>query len=385
MKNILLIDNDKASVEIIKGILSSYEVKLEIASDGNNGLELVFSNNYDLVIISADVTNPNGYIVCKRIKQNEHLKATPIIIISDNPQAGEIFKKHSELKVRAEEYIKKINLLDDFSEKIVNLLVLEKIKQDVKKEEIYELDENIIEGELKKQKTINELLLKELTDYKNECSLLKDRVENIKGETLGGVSRDVINAINEKLEEIEQELGIKIESDQVLERINLIDRKYKTLLSEREKSISEFQELYQPKIENYDAINKKLLEIEKEKENLTSKLTELENQNANLTTYEQKVIILNEELAKNKSKHEKDLFVLNKFYKAKIDRLGALEKEIEEIKKNKELSEKKYANNIKVLEEEITNKTKELDKIEKMKEEFVSTIDALNKIVKNSS
>lgn len=84
MYNILVIDDEKAILNIIKIVLSRAGFKVEIALDGREGIQKFDSDRFDLVITDIIMTGLDGRDVVDHIRNSDR-PCTPIIGISGTP------------------------------------------------------------------------------------------------------------------------------------------------------------------------------------------------------------------------------------------------------------------------------------------------------------
>lgn len=83
MKKVLVIDDNPTIVELIKyavNLQSSYEVI--VAYDGMQGLERVYSDNPDCVIVDVKMPRMDGYQLARRLRSDPRIANTPLIILS---------------------------------------------------------------------------------------------------------------------------------------------------------------------------------------------------------------------------------------------------------------------------------------------------------------
>jgi DNA-binding response OmpR family regulator len=87
MYHILVIDDEKAILDAIKIVLSRAGFKVEIALDGQEGIQKFNSGRFDLVITDIQMPGLNGRDVVDHI-HNSDRPCTPIIGISGTPWPG---------------------------------------------------------------------------------------------------------------------------------------------------------------------------------------------------------------------------------------------------------------------------------------------------------
>lgn len=80
MKKIILIEDETSVVSFIKKGLQENGYEVSVAFDGRTGIQLVQSNDFDLVILDIMLPEINGLDVCKEIrKTNPHV---PILFLT---------------------------------------------------------------------------------------------------------------------------------------------------------------------------------------------------------------------------------------------------------------------------------------------------------------
>ncbi len=84
MYHILVIDDEKAILDIIKIGLSRAGYKVEIAADGQEGIQKFDNGRFDLVITDILMPGTDGRDVIDHI-HNSDRPYTPIIVISGSP------------------------------------------------------------------------------------------------------------------------------------------------------------------------------------------------------------------------------------------------------------------------------------------------------------
>ena len=100
-KKVLIVDDEKNIVEIIAFNLKKEGYEVLKARDGEEGLEKVFSEDPDLILLDIMMPKLDGYEVCRRIREK---KNTPIIMLT--ARAEEVDKVLG-LELGADDYVTK--------------------------------------------------------------------------------------------------------------------------------------------------------------------------------------------------------------------------------------------------------------------------------------
>jgi DNA-binding response OmpR family regulator len=78
-KKILVVEDDKNIVELLKHYLEKENFILTDASDGYSGLTKAKSENFDLVILDIVLPEMDGLEVCKELRADFKTSSLPII------------------------------------------------------------------------------------------------------------------------------------------------------------------------------------------------------------------------------------------------------------------------------------------------------------------
>lgn len=108
-KNILIVDDDEAILEVLKLIAETADYNVQTATSGEEALIIVENNQPDLMILDMLLPGISGKQVCKKIKSDQKTKKIPIIMISANIKDEE-FRKNPW----AEEFLEKPVDMDKF-------------------------------------------------------------------------------------------------------------------------------------------------------------------------------------------------------------------------------------------------------------------------------
>ncbi len=98
---ILIIEDEQSIAELERDYLKISGFDCDIAGDGEQGLALALSTDYDLIILDLMLPGLDGFEVCSRIREK---KETPLIILSAR---SEEFDKVRGLGLGADDYMTK--------------------------------------------------------------------------------------------------------------------------------------------------------------------------------------------------------------------------------------------------------------------------------------
>ena len=106
-KNILIIEDDPKIRRYLELELVHEGYKVDLAEDGQIGLELFRENNYSLILLDLMLPQMSGEDVCKVIRTESNI---PIIVLTAK---DEIFSKITLLDLGADDYITKPFVIDE--------------------------------------------------------------------------------------------------------------------------------------------------------------------------------------------------------------------------------------------------------------------------------
>lgn len=101
MKRILIIEDDKAIAELERDYLEINGCEIEIATDGDMGLKLACSKNYDLILLDLMLPHKNGFELCREIRKKKDI---PILMVTAKKES---IDKIRGLGLGADDYIVK--------------------------------------------------------------------------------------------------------------------------------------------------------------------------------------------------------------------------------------------------------------------------------------
>ena len=101
-KTVLIVEDEKSIVDILRFNLEKDDYAVETAYDGEAGLRLAVEKNPDLVLLDLMLPKMNGFDVCRRLREKG--SNVPIIILTAREEEGD---KAQGLELGADDYITK--------------------------------------------------------------------------------------------------------------------------------------------------------------------------------------------------------------------------------------------------------------------------------------
>jgi DNA-binding response OmpR family regulator len=81
-KKILAVDDDATALGALRQILLQKGYEVSTASNGQEALSALKAGTFDLVILDVSMPGLSGYDVCRRIRQEEKTRDTPVIFLT---------------------------------------------------------------------------------------------------------------------------------------------------------------------------------------------------------------------------------------------------------------------------------------------------------------
>ena len=77
-KRILIIEDEESIAELERDYLELSNFEVEVANDGQLGLDKALGEEFDLIILDLMLPGVDGFEICKQVRNN---KNTPIIMV----------------------------------------------------------------------------------------------------------------------------------------------------------------------------------------------------------------------------------------------------------------------------------------------------------------
>ncbi|MFF2794173.1 response regulator transcription factor [Lysinibacillus xylanilyticus] len=116
MKQVLVIKNERSLAKKIGSGLKQEGYFILTLHNENRGLNIVYEQDWDLIILDWDSLSMSGPEICRQIRE---VKTTPIIIVTDNVSSEDCI---AGLQAGADDYIRKPFVKEELVERIKVIL-----------------------------------------------------------------------------------------------------------------------------------------------------------------------------------------------------------------------------------------------------------------------
>jgi len=118
-KKILIVDDEPMILELLKMRLEAANYDVVTAEDGEEALQKAKSEKPDLITLDVIMPPPNGFQVCRTLKDDPQYKKIPVILLTAKTTKSDQFWGTES---GADAYVTKPYNADDLMEKIETLL-----------------------------------------------------------------------------------------------------------------------------------------------------------------------------------------------------------------------------------------------------------------------
>ncbi|MBI5747800.1 MAG: response regulator [Nitrospinae bacterium] len=228
-KKVLIIESSETFSDYIVEMLKRVGFKTVVTPDGDEGIEAARKENFNLILLSVELPKENGYIICKKLKEDNDLKKVPLILMSSEAKKGD-FEQHKKLKVRADDYLKKPFVKRELISSISNIIGCEVPV------EIYCMLEEKVEALIKEKDILEK-------DSKNKEKLifeLRERLNKASGSSnvdVEKLQKELIETRREMEEAKKENMQLTQKNEAFSEKIDEINKEKKELIKS---SIADF-------------------------------------------------------------------------------------------------------------------------------------------------
>lgn len=101
---ILVVDDQEENLNLLEAFLTVHDYQVIRARDGQEALAQVAQAPPDLILLDTHMPPPDGFEVCKQLKQREETRLIPIIIVTT---AGELESRVRGIEAGADDFLTK--------------------------------------------------------------------------------------------------------------------------------------------------------------------------------------------------------------------------------------------------------------------------------------
>jgi two-component system phosphate regulon response regulator PhoB len=103
-EKILVVDDEKDILELIDYNLTKNGYRVKTVTSGEEALDLIKENDYDLIILDLMLPGVDGFDLCKIIKADKQKESIPIIMVTAKAEEAD---KVAGLEIGADHYVTK--------------------------------------------------------------------------------------------------------------------------------------------------------------------------------------------------------------------------------------------------------------------------------------
>jgi signal transduction histidine kinase len=186
--DLLVVDDAPANLQLLFGMLKQSGYRVRPVASGRMALQAVRAQPPDLVLLDVNMPELNGYEVCRAMKQDDALRAVPVIFIS---ALTEPFDKAQAFAAGGVDYITKPFHLDEVRARIETHLALQRMqgRLEVQNRELADASERLRQLEAARRTLASAIV----HDLKSPLAAILASVESLlRREGLVGEPREVL-------------------------------------------------------------------------------------------------------------------------------------------------------------------------------------------------
>jgi class 3 adenylate cyclase len=126
---ILVVDDQRANVEVLAGVLTARGYEVLTATDGEAALEQVRQGNPDLVVSDILMPQMDGYELCRRLRSEPATTLLPVILVTSLDPLQE---RVNGIDAGADDFLSKPVNWDELFARVRSLLRIKRLQDEVK-------------------------------------------------------------------------------------------------------------------------------------------------------------------------------------------------------------------------------------------------------------
>jgi CheY-like chemotaxis protein len=112
MKKILVVDDEKEVVDLLKDVLTQNHFSVVTASSGSEAFEIAKTNDPDLILLDIAMPETDGYMTCDKLQSDKNTQNIPVLFITGKELDPEGVLMHCQ-NLSVSGYISKMSSLDE--------------------------------------------------------------------------------------------------------------------------------------------------------------------------------------------------------------------------------------------------------------------------------
>jgi DNA-binding response OmpR family regulator len=132
MNTILIIEDERSLVAILKQTLEQYGYKVITAENGFLGLKMFYQHKPDIIVLDIMLPLKDGYTLIQELRAND--SHTPVIFLTAKSQTSDVIRGFD---LGGTDYLRKPFVIDELLARIKSLLSRNRVDQRPVVEEIY--------------------------------------------------------------------------------------------------------------------------------------------------------------------------------------------------------------------------------------------------------
>lgn len=119
MKRVLIVEDEPSIADLVSQTLRRNGFETRIATDGDDGLMLIYELKPDVVILDLMLPKMDGWEVCRRVKNDRAVAKTPILMLTARRSERDAVEG---LELGADDYVRKPFSCDELVARVKSLL-----------------------------------------------------------------------------------------------------------------------------------------------------------------------------------------------------------------------------------------------------------------------
>ncbi|MCX7833545.1 MAG: hybrid sensor histidine kinase/response regulator [Ignavibacteria bacterium] len=187
---VLIVDDLPQNIEVLGNILSNRGVKIAIALNGQQAINIATKKKPDLILLDVAMPEMDGFEVCKILKENPETREIPIIFLTAKTETDDIVKG---FEIGAVDYITKPFKTAELLARVRTHLELKR-SRDLITQQIAQL-EKLIEDKDKFISVISHDLRGPFTGFLGLTKFLSENIDSFTQEEIVEISKELHNSL----------------------------------------------------------------------------------------------------------------------------------------------------------------------------------------------